>query len=195
MKERLDQLTLAQFVDLLCGDTSVLLSQHEVGNTEKMAAASRAIVMEYRAIADPSGTNAFLRQGEGKVRSKMGVVLYTLCQNLVAMKQYDKVREVFVGLGIAGAARWSDSRVDGTVTAKLAQARREAEETDTEEDGSTDVRRQFDIQTASLMAYFKFQIDPGTVKASLYAHLVARHNREIKAQLAAMHKQKQKNKG
>ena len=56
MKERLEQLTLSQFVDLVCGDTSVLLGNHEIGNPNKLAAATRSIVLEYRAIADPGGT-------------------------------------------------------------------------------------------------------------------------------------------
>lgn len=38
------------------------------------------------------------------------------------------------------------------------------------------------------MAHFKFQIDPATIKATLYANLVARHNREIKALMAALRK-------
>ena len=50
------------------------------------------------------------------------------------------------------------------------------------------IRAQFDAQTAAIMAHFKFQIDPATIKATLYANLVARHNREIKAQMAALKK-------
>ena len=44
-----------------------------------------------------------------------------------------------------------------------------------------EIRKEFDSQTASLMAFFKFQIDTSSMTASLYAHLVARFQREIKA--------------
>ena len=52
MIERLEQLTLSQFVDLVCGDTTIMRGK---GNTDKTAIALRNIVMEYRSIADQIG--------------------------------------------------------------------------------------------------------------------------------------------
>lgn len=191
MKETLEHLTLSQFVDLVCGDTSVLLGKHEVGNPNKLAIATRNIVLEYRTIADPGGTSSYFKQVEDWVKVKMNVLLFTMCSNLVSLKQYDRVREVLVEYGLS-ASGWSDSRVDGTIQAKLAQAQRELEELEAENEKvmaeREKIRAQFDAQTASLMAHFKFQIDPATIKATLYANLVARHNREIKAQMAAIKK-------
>lgn len=193
MIERLEQLTMSQFVDMLCGDTSVLLDKHEVANPDKIAKVVRSIVMEYRAIANPSGNNAYLRHSEDLAKAKMRVVAFTVCSNLVAFKQYGKAREVLLSLGMS-ASKWNDNRVAGTVKAKLEQARRELDTLNTESEKSKErdknIRAMFDTLTATLMAHFKFQIDPTTIRATLYANLVARYDREIKAQMATMAKSK-----
>lgn len=191
MKERLEQLTIAKFIDLICGDMNVLLGPHEIGNPNKLIVATRNIVLEYRAIADPGGTNSYFKHVEDWIKAKMNIIIFTMCDNLTALKQFGRVREVLVAYGLS-ASDWSDGRVNGTVQARLAQAKREVEDMESENEKIVSeqdkIRSQFDAQTATLMAHFKFQIDPNTIKASLYAHLVARHNREVKAQMAALKK-------
>lgn len=191
MKEKLEQLTLSQFVDLVCGNIKVLLGKHETASPTKLAVATRNIVLEYRSIADPGGTNSYFLHIENWIKAKMNVIFFTMCGNLTALNQYDKAREVFEAYGLP-ASRWTDGRVDGTVQAKLAQAQRELDEIEAENEKASEehekIRAQFDVQTASIMAHFKFQIDPATIKATLYANLVDRHNREVKAQIAAMRK-------
>lgn len=191
MKERLEQLTLSQFVDLVCGDTSVLLGPHEIGNSHKVAQATRSIVMEYRSITDPGGISAFLMHIEKWIKAKLDVILFTMCRNLIMLKHTDRVREVLVEHGMS-ASGWPDGRVAATVNAKLAQAQREAVELDEENEKTAEERRNirsmFDEQTASLMVHFKFQIDPLTIKATVYANLVLRHNKDVKAQMSALKK-------
>lgn len=191
MIEKLEQLTLSQFVDLVCGDTSVLHDKHEIVSSDKLAVATRNIVLEYRAIADPGGTNSYFKHVEDWIKAKMNVIIFTMCNNLATLKQYDRAREVLVAYGLS-ASGWNDGRVDGTIQARLAQAQRELDDLETENEKLTaereKIRAQFDAQTAAIMAHFKFQIDPATIKATLYANLVARHNREIKAQMAALKK-------
>lgn len=191
MIEKLEQLTLSKFVDLVCGDISVLLRHHEIGNPDKLAVATRNIVLEYRAIADPGGTNSYFKHVEDWIKAKMSVILFTMCYNLATLKQYGRARNVLEAYGLS-ASGWTDSRVEGTIQAKLAQAQRELDDLETENEKviaeREKIRAQFDAQTAAIMAHFKFQIDPDTIKATLYANLVARHNREIKAQMAALKK-------
>lgn len=191
MIEKLEQLTLSKFVDLVCGDTSVLLGAHEVGNTNQITVATRNIVFEYRTIADPGVTNSYFKHLADWIKAKISVIVFTICHNLLSLKQYDRVRDILGDYGLS-ASKWNDSRVEGTVKAKLSQAQRELDEMETENESAVaereKIRSQFDTQTAALMAYFKFQIDPATIKATLYANLVARYNREIKAQMAVMKK-------
>lgn len=191
MIDKLEKLTLSQFVDMVCGDTDVLLSRHEIANSNKIAIAVRDIVLEYREIADPGGVRSYLNRVEQWVKAKIDVIIFTMCLNLATFNQYDNVREILDSYGLS-ASGWNDGRVEGTVKAKLEQAKRELstleEENSNTEIERNNIRAQFDTQTAALMAYFRFQIDPATIKASIYANLVARHNREIKAQMAALNK-------
>jgi len=51
-----------------------------------------------------------------------------------------------------------------------------------------EIRTQFDRQAASLMTYFKFQIDFDTISASQFACMVDQAHKQIKAQMAALSK-------
>lgn len=195
MKEHLEQLTMSQFVDMLCGNMSVLLDKHEIANPDKLPVIARSIIMEYRAVADPGGNSSYLRQAEDMAKAKLRVIIFTMCHNLTSFKQFGKAREVLVAYGMA-ASKWNDNKTEGVVKAKLEQARRELDNLNAENEKSknqdVNIRAGFDTLTAILMAHFKFQIDPGTIRATLYANLVARYDREIKAQMAAMAKSKRR---
>ena len=188
MKTRLEQLTIAQFADLLSGEQEVLLEVGEKAPKESLEAATRDIVIEYRAIADPTGLNAYVSHMEAVIKAKMSLVIFKVCDNLIKLGQYTRVVEVLRDYGV-DASGWSEARISGTVQAKLMKAEREMKEL-TEETGLEiiDPRKQFDSMTAALMAHFRFQIDPATIKATLYANLVARYTREVKAQVAAAKK-------
>lgn len=190
MKERLEELTVSQFVDLVCGNTSVLLGKHEFVAPEKLAKVTRNIVYEYKEIADTAGVRAYVRSSGDYIKAKMAVSLYAICKNMINLGEYDRVRDVLAETGLKSAKRLSDKRVAAEVSSRLERAKAEIAKADEarkneEEPELSKVRSEFDGQTAALMAYFKFQIDTATMKATVYAHLVARHIREIKAKLAA----------
>ena len=189
MIERLEQLTIGQFIDLVCGDTSVLAGRHEIVPETKMVAAMRNIVYEYREIADPSGAKGYLSIIDELIKAKMLSVLFSMCNNLITLGEHAAVREVMKVCGI-NTDSMSDLRVAAEIKSCLERAKssvtRIEADSQTDNEDVTDIRRSFDEQTASLMAYFKFQIDTTSMKATVYAHLIARYNREIKAQIAAM---------
>ncbi len=191
MIEKLEQLTVAQFVDLICGDTTVLLGKREIVAPAKLTECARNILLEYRMIADESGAKAYLSCAGEMLKAKIEVAVYTICSNLVKLGEHGRAREVMIENGI-NADSMTDQRVTAEVKSRLQRARNSVEklgkEAESEVERLSDVRTEFDAQTAQLMAYYKFQIDTATMKATIYAHLVARHNREIKARLAAMKK-------
>lgn len=193
MIEKLEQLTVSQFVDLVCGDTSVLIGKHEVVSPEELAKATRSIVFEYKEIADSAGVRSFIRASGDYIKAKMALSLYAICKNILLLDEYDRVREILESTGLKSAKRFSDKRVAAEITSRYERAKadiakiEESKKNDEEPELSV-VRSEFDAQTAALMAYFKFQIDPDTMKATVYAHLVARHIREIKAKLSATRK-------
>lgn len=195
MIERLEQLTIGQFIDLVCGDTSVLTGKREIVSETKMAVALRNIVFEYKDIADQSGARGYLATIEELIRGKILSVMWTMCHNLVSLGEHGRAREVMNVYGI-NADSMSDQRVAAEIKSRLERAKntvaRIEADSQTDKKDVADIRRSFDEQTASMMAYFKFQIDTTTMKATVYAHLVARHNREIKAQIAAIRKSSKK---
>ncbi len=191
MIERLEQLTMAQFIDLVCGELNVLRDKHEVVPESRLTVALRNIVFEYRKIADKPGAESYLSFIDDYVKAKMEVVIFTMCHNLITLNEHGRVREVMIEYGI-NASSMPDQRVAAEVTSRLERAKSTVgkleKESTTENVELSAIRSSFDEQTAAMMAHFKFQIDTSTMKATQYAHLVARHNREIKAQLNAMKK-------
>ena len=190
MITKLEELTAAQFIDLVCGNTDVLHPKREMVPDSKLSEAVKSIVFEYRKIVDEAGANDYLMRMRNLTRAKTLIVIFKMCQNLVSLNQYDRVREILTECGIKAGAM-SDNRLKAEIVSRLERSRKEVkryEEDDKDTSEITDIRKSFDEQTAAMMAHFKFQIDTSTMKATLYAHLVARFNREIKAQLEALKK-------
>lgn len=191
MITHLEHLMMTQFIDLACGDTGILLSRGEFVSRKKAEKAARDIIYEYRLIADSIGARQYLAQKEKEAKARITFSVFLICSNLVSGGEHDRVREVMKEYGI-DASSMSDQRVTAEVKSRLERARRTIAEIekakDTKDIDLSILRASFDEQTASLMAHFKFQIDITKMKATLFAHLVARHDREIKAQLSAMKK-------
>ena len=191
MKQKLEELTIGQFVDLICGDASVLLGRHEIASPQRQAAAIRDIVFEYREFSDRAGAQSYLSNIEELIRNKVRMSIFSECLELVRIRKYETARNIMEQLGIS-VAKMSNERLTAEIKSQLARARQaeaRAKENSHDPDGdAAEIRRSFDKQTAALIAFFKFQIDTDTMKATIYALLVARYNREIKAQLAAMNK-------
>lgn len=188
MKTKLEQLTMAEFIELMCGNTDVLLGKHEMGNEHNLTIATRDILYEYKAISDPAGVGAFISQTEKYIKARMSVILYTMCENLIAIKRHDMVNEI-LGEYIKSFRTMPAKRLENEVRSRLAKAKKSVADHEKESAvPDVDLRNQFGEQVAALMAYYKFQIDIDTMKASIYAHLVCRYNKEMKAKIAALKK-------
>ncbi len=71
MIEKLEQLTIGQFVDLICGDPTILTSEGEDVSENMVVVAMRNIVYEYKEIADPSGVKSYLSDIEELLKAKI----------------------------------------------------------------------------------------------------------------------------
>ena len=189
MIKTLDQLTIAQFIDLMCGDTSVISGESSDVSPEQISITMRNIIFEYKEIADNGGLTSYLSDLEDLVKAKISVIIFSICKNLVSINQFDRVKEILISYGIRSASM-SKERLIAEVKSKYEKSKsiiaKIEQERQTDNVVKTNIRRDFDSQTAALMAHFKFQIEPSTMKATIYANLVARYNREIKAQIEAM---------
>lgn len=191
MIKSLDQLTAKMLIDLICGDTSVLGTEDEDIPDSSKLIIMRNIIFEYKEIADPHGAKEYLSHMEDLIKARLSVLMYTICSNLISLKEYDMARDI-LAVNDVSVASVSDERLIAKVESGLKRAQRDVSQLSEDKAGSkdrkSDVRKAFDAQTASLMAYFKFQIDTATIKASVYANLVARHDREIKARASVLKK-------
>ena len=183
--KKLEELTIGQFIDLVCGNIDSILSVKDIKN----ATAMRNLIFEYKEIVDAAGAKQFVYNLDEAIKARMELVVFTICSNLVDLNEHGRAREVMTIYGI-NTQNMTDQRVAAEVKSRTERAKSKVNEIQNDNEANAmsaeDIRKQFDEQTAALMAYFKFQIDTSTMKATIYAHLVARHNREIKAKLAAM---------
>lgn len=190
MKKTLAELTAIQFIDLICGDSSVLLGKHEVPNSFAIATATRNIIVEYKSIADPTAMKNYLYHTEETLKARIRILLFSMCNTLIFLNALDQVRDVLSEYGMS-VSSMNKKRLTREVKSQLAKAKYDLERIESE-DSSTDapepseIRMSFDKQTAAMMAHFKFQIDVMTMQATLYAHLVERFSAEIKAQANAL---------
>ncbi len=189
MKTRLDQLTTAEFIDLVCGNRNVLFGKHEVPNPYNVTIALRNIVMEYRSIADPGGNASYLQRVNDLIKSRIAIAVYSMCQNLVLMKRFDKAKEVLIAAGLS-AAGWDDKRIESETYIQLRKSKRAFEEAEKDNESvmieKENIRDAFNGMIAAMMAHFKFQIDIATMMAPVFAHLVARYHAEMKAMKKAI---------
>lgn len=190
MIETLEQLTVAQFIELVCGNINVLAEKNEKISEEKATGIIHNIAFEYKQIADPAGAKSYISKAEELVKAKIEVALFSICNNLVRMNEYGRARDVINEYAIK-ATSMDDRRIAMEIKSRMERAEKtisRIEDENNRDRESLNIRRMFDEQTAALMAYFRFQIDITSMKATVYAHLIARHNREIKAKIAAVKK-------
>ncbi len=190
MIKTLEQLTVAQFIELVCGNISVLAEKNEKISEEKATGIIHNIAFEYKQIADPAGAKSYISKAEELVKAKIEVALFSICNNLVRMNEYGRARDVINEYGIKTTSM-DDRRIAMEIKSRMERAEKTISRIEDENNRDREplnIRRMFDEQTAALMAYFRFQIDITSMKATVYAHLIARHNREIKAKIAAVKK-------
>lgn len=188
MKNRLDQYTMAQFIDIACGDYSCIDAEPE---TAKEVAES--LIGRYNDASDPVSAKSRLLEQEKRARCKCKVVLYRILLNLINVyKAYDDVRDIFNMLGDNETAQQDDdvlkARLEQMLRSeeflqKRLEQEREAEAP--EEVSEDEIRTSFDRQTARLMAHFKFAINHERITASVYASLVDMACRQQRQQQAS----------
>lgn len=175
MKKRLDQYTMAQFIDIACGDYSSIGADHKAARP-----VAESLIMQYNRMSDVTSSMANLL-GRTKVeRCKDRIILYRILLNLVNVyKAYDDVRDILKTTGDTDAAELADEKLserleqmlrsEEFLQKRLMQERVAEVPKEVSED---EIRASFDRQTARLMAHFKFAINHERISASVYASLV-----------------------
>lgn len=180
MKTRLNQLTMAEFIDLHCGDCSVLLENGEHISEEELKKKTTDLIFEYRNIVDPVGVKSTLLEYEEALRDNTKIVFFQVCKKLVSINAIDEVKEILMMYGI-NLTSATNEKVAQVVEQELKAAlhnkeRNDATRENREENESLNtpdkVRASYDAEIASLMGFYKMSIDIHNISAAVYANLL-----------------------
>ena len=178
MKERLDQLTLAELIELSCGDYSVLFRDGEAPATNAVAARASSIMKAYKSIASPTQAKVDLLNDEKLSKLQMKEKCARICMILCESGHVEKAREVLRLLYINDEHMKTDEAVIAQCRAILGEVEYETkrlnERKSKEEKSSTPqhVRSNWYAEIASVMSVFRMNIDPEHTNAAIYANLV-----------------------
>lgn len=178
MKERLDQLTLKELIELSCGDYTVLCGHDELPVDGEVLPRVKAILAEYKSIASPVKAKAELLDSEKLSKYQMKDKCARICMLLCAHGRYDLAREVLLQLGIEEQHLASEEAIKARCQAIIGEVQYETERI-TERKvkalksrSPEQTRREWYSEIASVMGVFHMNIDPSHTNAAIYANLV-----------------------
>lgn len=185
MIERLNQLSLAKFIDLLCGDNSVLLVSGDNTSDDELKERSSKFIIEYKTIVNPSGMKASIIDREDMIKINTKILLLRICQTLIALNCHDDVRDV-LSLNLM-ANEQIGIKVERLLSEALFEQKRSNEirsgEKKDEKPAPEQIRSSFDAEIAFMMTYFKMNIDVNITNAAVYANIVHQADMDIRMKL------------
>ncbi|WP_270564529.1 hypothetical protein [Bacteroides finegoldii] len=191
MIERLNQITLNDFIELSCGNYACLLSDRGSVSESTLKEMASKLIIEYRSIVNPSGMQAMIMDKEDMVKERAKLLSLRICQTLVSLGFYDDVRQVLGQLNV-DIRDMSDeqviSKLDYLLHSAIFEQKRNEERRSEEHKGSKatpeQIRSSFDAEIAFLMTFFKMSIDSRVINAAVYANIV--HQVEVDISIRKM---------
>lgn len=179
MKTRLNQLTMAAFIELHCGDCSVILENGENIPEEDLKKKATDLLFEYRNIVDPVGVKTTLLEHEERLKENTKVVFFQVCKKLVSISAIDEVKELLGMYGINLTSATDETvarRVEQELNTAFHTKERNDAARDNDEEDTLDtpdkIRASYDAEIASLMGFYKMSIDINNISAAVYANLL-----------------------
>lgn len=162
MKSRLNQLTLSEFIELLCGNHLVLCAPGEVLPKEHLNQCAIKLIGEYRAIVNPVATKAMLVEYEDVTKQRIDILLLRICQTLMSLNVYDDVREILQMIDCGGLTMTEEqvkSKVEELLRTALFEQKRNdemrQEEVHPNKLTPDQIRASFDAEIAFMMTFLK----------------------------------------
>lgn len=179
--ERLDQLTMVQFMDIACGDYMIL-----GGDAVKAA----ELIDAFHLISDPAGYHALLCEKVESARRRAKILLYSYLLALLSLDAVDEVRAILVDVGKTRASRMEPDgmrlQVEQFLRSEKAALERAGQEKKDEPQDAKQLRAYFYTEVSVLMRHFKMPIDLHVTNAEVYANLRRQADEDAKAMRAAM---------
>ena len=180
MIESLSDITMKDFISMLCGDTGVILEKGDEISPEELREAVNELTYKYRMIVSPSSARAGLMEIEDDVKLKSRFLLTNILRTMAAMGKEDKVRVLLADIG-----RPSVKDVFATLESMRAECEYLQKKSIDMKPGRTarspsEIRESFDAESAYLMTFFKMQINLSEISAGVYANMVHQAEEQIK---------------
>ena len=191
MKKRLNELMLSEFIDLLCGDTSVL-NAHTL-DKKNIENIRNSIIFEYQKIADENETQSFLINHEEIYKLRSTIILFQICQNLINMNGIEEAKSILSLYGL-NMFNKSESIIKRDIEAYIKRYKSELKRiensnNDTEpEQSPQSIISDFNKEIAVMSMYVKFPIVAQSINASVYAYMLNQVKAEIKEKMALIKK-------
>lgn len=186
MKERLNQISLYDFIEISCGNYQCLLAKGESVSNDELKERASKLIVDYRNIVNPIGMKAMLLDREDMVKERSKLLLLRICQTLISIDSYDDVRGILNLLNVNTQVMDNDqvkSKLEYMLHSALFEQKRNDERRNEESQDkkatSEQIRASFDSETAFLMTYFKMNIDVYSTNAAVYANIVHQADVEI----------------
>lgn len=178
MKERLDELTLQEIIELSCGDYSVILQGDEIPTEAESAARAMRILAEYKTIASPVQAKMDLAENEKlsklRIKDKCARIAMALCTSGHA----DLAREILLELGVNAEHLKTDDAILARCQSILGEVQYETDRIAEYEAKRAErrkspeaLRQSWYSEIAGVMSILKVPIDM-RLNAAIYANLV-----------------------
>lgn len=178
MKERLDELTLQEIIELSCGDYSVVSKGDEKLSEPEAAARAVRILAEYKSIASPAQARMDLNEAEKRSKLRIKDKCARIAMALCSSGYPDMARSILVELGVSAEHMKTESSVLArcqSIIGEVEYETRRMEEYDEKRASKMkspdEVRRSWYSEIASVMCILKVPIDM-RMNAAIYANLV-----------------------
>lgn len=190
MKKRLNELMLSEFIDLLCGDTSVL-NAHTL-DKKNIENIRNTIIFEYQKIADENGIQSFIINHEEIYKLRSTIILFQICQNLININGIEEAKSILSLYGL-NMFNKSESIIKRDIEAYIKRYKSELKRIEDSNNTETEqspqrIREDFDKEIAVMSMYVKFPIVAQSINASVYAYMLNQVKAEIKAKMTLLKK-------
>ena len=189
---RLDELCLAEFIDIACGEYGDLAERVGLpASSEEVKKLASSLIVAYRGVADPVGMKMFVSEHGGDAKDRAKMVMYGLMKALVDNGEPDDIEEVrrvlVEELGRSRCGRMSVEELSAFLSKESRGVEFSIEKKKSKKGAATEVHRSsddvrlgFDAEIAWVMSHYKMSIDTRVVSASVYANLVKSAVDEVK---------------
>lgn len=186
MINRLNELSMAAFIELSCGNTSVLLDGDEDTDKAVLEHVRSELIAEYKTITNPSGMKSILIEKEDESKLKGRILMLRICSSLCSLGDYGLCKAVMAEYE-TGYAR-DGEQMAADVNKRLRDAEFMLKRITTSKEPyvpptEKEIRDSFDREIATLMTYFKMPVDIHKTSAAVYANIVCQAMEDMKRKL------------